>query len=78
MNKMETTIKIIKGRYKNKKVVYVIDIRWMDGRYEGGWLFETKKEVIDFLNEKVFDKKPKKKKLDKRSIRDYILGKGED
>ena len=46
-----TTIKIIRGLYKNKGIVYVVDIRKPDSTYVGAWLFDNIKDVLKFIKE---------------------------
>ena len=42
------TIKIIRGQYKNKGIVYIVDIR-SGGNYYGAWLFDGIEETLDFI-----------------------------
>jgi len=43
-------INIIRGIYKNKGIVYVIDI-WNNGDYYGAWMFDKIEEVLNFIKE---------------------------
>jgi len=45
-----TNIKIIRGQYKNKGIVYMVDF-WNNGKYYGAWIFDNMNEVCKFIKE---------------------------
>lgn len=46
----EYNINIVRGKYKNRGIVYVVDVR-NNGQYYGAWLFDKIKEVTDFIKQ---------------------------